>query len=1550
MLFLLIPGFVLGDVFAEKLLVSAGKDVHAQFSYIDRITGVETQILDMGANGFLSGIAFSSDGRLIASASDESNQGDPGIAQVSFLINSGEPFSIIDSLGFDQSGNSLYSCQDISYLSTGELYCLNDSGSVLELIQVDIENQDTILIGSTGITSDSLGNALAIDSSDSIYMSNDDGLYQLDSLTAAETLIGAWTFPSNLQFCKPATMDFDSSGALFGSFECQDTFYLAEINSQTADLLSFVPITRNTNLSDLDLNMKTEPIIFTPFDFDFLIGNSYGTISSGIDSVSVSGTTEDGLEIQSNGNSFVIVCDDTSLSIDSDDLVNAQCHDSTIIILAGTVETVFEDDDGLTYTATLTKEDNVTFDSESSTITNNHLSKSIIVTFDSTQFIIAPGETISFNITTDHYLGYNSKSSSKHDHDNIDDKYNKYKKYERFYKYYLENPDSKKFKKFERYFKYFEQYYEKHSNQSDLQVTLVDAFEGESQYDVKKVTKLFNPVDKNNEGISDEESHLVEYQIKKAKGESKFAGIKNIPVSNQFGDLTIDIKSAKTLLVPSAKSHDSTPDELDEITINHFKCYNAKVSKNTPKFEKRDVSLVDQFGSMTMNAYKAKMFCSPVDKNNEGITNDENYLMCYDLKKIKGQPKFNKVNVFTNNQFGPEELKAEKPKRLCVPSTVVEPEPTTKFSIPINGDSDDAEEGNNSHHDDTMKLTSSDLDLTVEAEYVGLRFNNIPLDPRQTIEQAYIQFTSEDKDKGQSTVTIYGHNTANAPTFTRQDGDISSRTLTTESVLWNIPQWKDNKSGSEQQTSDLTSILQEIVNKPGWLNGNSAAFIFTNGMGSDKDAHTFDESPSKAAVLHIIVSDAEPIPDTFAPIISLLDSSTQQVIQNTPYVDAGATCLDDTDGVIPVIVTGDDIDTSILGSYQVTFDCTDSAGNAATQVTRTVNVVDGSVPVITLIGDSIIQVPQDSSYTDAGAICEDNNDADVTLTPSSSNVNTAIPGSYQVTFDCTDSAGNAATQVTRTVNVVDGSVPVITLIGDSIIQVPQDSSYTDAGAICSVPVITLIGDSIIQVPQDSSYTDAGAICEDNNDADVTLTPSSSNVNTSIVDTYQVTFDCTDSAGNAATQVTRTVEVVDVLPPTITLIGDSIIQVPQDSSYTDAGAICEDNNDADVTLTPSSSNVNTAIPGSYQVTFDCTDSADNTADTVTRIVQVTAPIDETAPIIILNGINPTEVNYGDSYTDVGATCLDETDAPFILTPSSSNVNTSIVDTYQVTFDCTDSAGNAATQVTRTVEVVDVLPPTITLIGDSIIQVPQDSSYTDAGAICEDETDADVTLTPSSSNVNTSIVDTYQVTFDCTDSAGNAATQVTRTVEVVDVLPPTITLIGDNPIEFGLGNSYTDAGAICEDNNDADVTLTPSSSNVNTAVSGSYQVTFDCTDSAGNAATQVTRTVNILSGATLTVNVTTDDSSSGTFNVKINGLTPQPVQSITTGIPFGPISIVPDTVTYTIIQLSPGPGYITGSSSCTINGIPTGTSQFIASSGDNVICTSNFIASSGGEEEG
>ena len=84
------------------------------------------------------------------------------------------------------------------------------------------------------------------------------------------------------------------------------------------------------------------------------------------------------------------------------------------------------------------------------------------------------------------------------------------------------------------------------------------------------------------------------------------------------------------------------------------------------------------------------------------------------------------------------------------------------------------------------------------------------------------------------------------------------------------------------------------------------------------------------------------------------------------------------------------------------------------------NFSDTIIPVITLEGEPSVTVEVGTSYTDAGATASDNIDGDITNNIITVNtVDTDVVASYTVTYNVLDSSGNAATEVTRTVNVVD---------------------------------------------------------------------------------------------------------------------------------------------------------------------------------------------------------------------------------------------------------------------------------------------------------------------------------------------------------------------------------------------------------------------------------------------------------------------------------------------------------------------------------------------------
>lgn len=87
--------------------------------------------------------------------------------------------------------------------------------------------------------------------------------------------------------------------------------------------------------------------------------------------------------------------------------------------------------------------------------------------------------------------------------------------------------------------------------------------------------------------------------------------------------------------------------------------------------------------------------------------------------------------------------------------------------------------------------------------------------------------------------------------------------------------------------------------------------------------------------------------DTTPPVLTLIGSTIVPHERGTPYIDAGATAFDNVDGdITDDIITTNLVDENTTGEYTVTYEVTDSSGNAALPISRIVQVVDNTAPVL----------------------------------------------------------------------------------------------------------------------------------------------------------------------------------------------------------------------------------------------------------------------------------------------------------------------------------------------------------------------------------------------------------------------------------------------------------------------------------------------------------------------------------------------------------------------------------------------------------------------------
>jgi uncharacterized protein YjiK len=148
------------------------------------------------------------------------------------------------------------------------------------------------------------------------------------------------------------------------------------------------------------------------------------------------------------------------------------------------------------------------------------------------------------------------------------------------------------------------------------------------------------------------------------------------------------------------------------------------------------------------------------------------------------------------------------------------------LEVRVAAGSDDAEESASG----TVSLSSSDLELVFDGsdQTVGMRFNAVTIPPGATIHSASIQFQVDETPSDATSLTIEGEATDSAPTFSSSSGNISSRSRTASAVSWSPAPWTTvGQTGPDQQTPNIASIVQEIVNRPGWASGNSLAIIIT---------------------------------------------------------------------------------------------------------------------------------------------------------------------------------------------------------------------------------------------------------------------------------------------------------------------------------------------------------------------------------------------------------------------------------------------------------------------------------------------------------------------------------------------------------------------------------------------------------------------------------------------------------------------------------------------------------------------------------------------------
>ena len=178
------------------------------------------------------------------------------------------------------------------------------------------------------------------------------------------------------------------------------------------------------------------------------------------------------------------------------------------------------------------------------------------------------------------------------------------------------------------------------------------------------------------------------------------------------------------------------------------------------------------------------------------------------------------------------------------------------IDVPLIDDADDVEEKG----DGSMDNQSSDIEMIYENEDYhngdAFRFQALAIPQGATITNAYIQFTvDEDGEDGDVTLTWHADDVDNSAAFDGTPFEVSDRTKTAAFADWAPAVWAGNEGarGEDQRTVDLSELVQSIVDREGWAEGNAMTFIVTGptDVPVNRIAVSYSGDATNAAALHV---------------------------------------------------------------------------------------------------------------------------------------------------------------------------------------------------------------------------------------------------------------------------------------------------------------------------------------------------------------------------------------------------------------------------------------------------------------------------------------------------------------------------------------------------------------------------------------------------------------------------------------------------------------------------------------------------------------------------